>query len=124
VKTKLENIEDVQLLVHSFYTKVLMDEKLALFFKYVASTGWQKHLEGMERFWCNVLFHEGGYSGNPLQVHKALHQFNRLDSSLFHRYMQLFDETVDELFTGDKAEVVKQRALSISNVMEERILGL
>ncbi len=40
----------------------------------------------------------------------------------FQRWILLFNETVDELFKGEKAELIKQRALSISTVMQIKIL--
>ena len=37
---------------------------------------------------------------------------------------KLFQSTVDELFTGDKAELAKQRALSIATVMKLKTIYL
>ncbi len=114
--------EDVQLLVRTFYSRVLLDSRLAPFFAHVVKDHWEKHLEVLDLFWNNILFYSGGYDGNPLQAHKTLHQFKTLHTQDFDRWLQLFNETVDELFEGEKAELAKQRAHSIASVMQLKIL--
>lgn len=122
-KKRMASFEDVQLLVRSFYGKVLNDEMLSPFFAYVRQHHWEKHLEVLENFWNNVLFDAGGYFGNPLRVHALLHYFSKLRPENFDRWLQLFAETVDELFDGEIAELAKQRAFSIAQIMQRRILG-
>jgi len=122
MKKKIEKLEDVQLLVRSFYNKVLEDDMLAPFFAYVKQHHWDRHLEVLDAFWCNVLFYSGNYYGNPLQVHTTLHRFSKLEDKSFDRWLQLFEETVDELFEGEKAAMAKQRALSIATIMKVKIL--
>lgn len=122
MKKKIENFEDVQLLVRSFYAKVLKDETLSHFFSYVKNNHWDKHLQVLDSFWNNMLFYTGGYYGNPLEVHKTMHHFKKLQRKDFERWLQLFNKTVDDLFEGEKAELAKQRALSIATVMQIKIL--
>jgi hemoglobin len=122
MKKKLESFEDVQLLVRSFYNKVLNDEMLGPFFSYVKNHHWDKHLEVLDSFWNNMLFYSGGYYGNPLEIHKKLHHFSKLDKKNFDHWLKLFNQTVDELFRGEKADLAKQTALSIATVMQIKIL--
>ena len=122
MKKEIENFTDVQLLVRSFYSKVLKDEKLGPYFAYVAANHWDKHLETLDSFWNNLLFFSGGYEGNPIQVHKTLHHFKQLDKAAFDRWIQLFLQTVDDLFVGEKAELARQRAYSIATMMQLKIL--
>jgi len=122
MKKQIENIQDVQLLVRSFYDKVLKDEMLSPFFAYVRDNHWEKHLEVLTNFWDNILFYSGNYTGNPLQVHTTLHFFAKLEPENFKQWLKLFTQTVDELYTGDKAELAKQRALSIATIMQIKIL--
>jgi hemoglobin len=122
MKKRIEEFGDVQLLVRTFYNKILSDELLGDYFSFVASHHWDKHLEVLDRFWNNILFYAGGYEGNPLQVHQTLHHFKKLDRKDFERWLQLFNQTVDELFEGEKAALAKQRALSIATVMQIKIL--
>lgn len=123
MKKKLQDEDDVRLLVRSFYNKVLKDEMLSPYFAHALLNNWEKHLEVMDRFWSNIIFFTGNYTGNPLQVHHTLHRFMPLDKEKFARWLQLFMSTVDELFSGEKAELVKQRANAIAQVMQFKILS-
>ena len=122
MKKGLQTEADVSLLVRSFYSKVLKDDMLSPFFAHALKNNWEKHLQVMDRFWSNVIFYTGDYAGNHLQVHHTLHSFMPLDKEKFDRWLQLFISTVDELFSGDKAEQVKQRAYAIAQVMQVKIL--
>lgn len=122
MKTKLEGEIEVQLLVRKFYDKVMQDELLEPVFKHVYKYNWEGHLELMDKFWMNILFYTGEFSGNPMQTHKELHHFQRLDASQFTRWLQLFTETIDQLFEGDKAKMAKERAHAIASVMVEKII--
>ncbi len=122
MKKEIETFEDVQLLVRSFYNKVLDDERLSPFFAYVRKHHWDKHLSVLDTFWNNVLFYSGDYHGNPLQVHTILNHFNKLSNKDFDRWLQLFTQTVDQLFEGEKAKLAKQRAMSIATIMRIKIL--
>jgi len=53
--------------------------------------------------------------------HINLHRVARLTKKHFTRWLQLFTATVDELFEGEKAELAKQRALSIATVMQLKL---
>jgi hemoglobin len=122
MKKAIEGPEDVAVLVRAFYTNILKDDLLAPFFKNVAENKWEYHLEVMNRFWNNILFYSGDYVGNPFKAHQIVHLVNMLQPIHFQRWEKLFAKTVDELFTGPKAEQAKQRTLAISSVMQEKIL--
>lgn len=122
MKKEIGGLEDVQLLVRSFYDKVLQDETLGHFFSYVKAHHWEKHLEKLDSFWNSILFYKDDYTGNPLSIHQTLHHFNKIDAQDFAQWLKLFKETVDELFEGEKAELAKQRAVSIATIMQLKIL--
>ncbi len=121
MKRDIENRDDIILLVNTFYDKVKPDETIGHFFNRVVNVDWEKHLPVMYHFWENIIFHTGGYSGNPMKQHVDLHQKSPMKKEHFNRWIQLFNETVDELFEGVKAEQAKQRALSIATVMQINI---
>ena len=87
MKKELQDEEDVKLLVRSFYTKVQDDPLLSPFFSHVLTNHWQKHMEVMEKFWSNIIFFTGEYTGNPLAVHQNLHQFRPLSRDKFDRWI-------------------------------------
>ena len=63
------------------------------------------------------MFSSGNYDGNPMVTHEELNKKSELKREHFQHWNILFDETVDELFLGLKAEEVKQRAINISEAM-------
>lgn len=113
--------KDIERLVDDFYAKVRADETLAPVFTDVARVDWQRHLPLMYDFWENLLFHTGGYSGNPMQAHLRIHERQPLTDDHFNRWLLLFRQTLDERFAGDNTELAWQRAQSIATVMRIRM---
>ena len=122
MKKDIKTRGDIELLVRTFYEKVKPDPVIGHIFTKVVGVNWEKHLPTMFDFWENTLFYTGSYSGNPMQSHKKLHSLFPLNEEHFQRWVNLFTETVDELFEGEKARLAKQRAVSISTVMRIKIL--
>ena len=61
-------------------------------------------------FWCFVLIGTTGYTTNVIEKH--LHM--PLQNDHFDHWINLFNQTLDELFVGENAETAKQRALVIA----------
>jgi len=114
MRKDIENRADIELLINSFYDKVRADDSIGYIFNDVAKVDWPRHMPIMYNFWEGVIFYTGNYSGNPMAMHKDLNKLERLTPEHFKRWLQLFVSTVDELFEGDKAELAKQRAMSIA----------
>lgn len=123
MKKDLANREDIELLVNRFYDKVKADEVIGFIFNDIAKVNWEKHLPVMYNFWENVLFYTGSYDGNPMISHQHINRVVPLTSEHFLKWYQLFSKTVDELFEGNTAELAKQRAFSISTVMQIKIIN-
>lgn len=123
MKKDLENRKDIELLITTFYDKVKADDTIGYIFNEIAKVNWEKHLPIMFDFWENVLFFTGGYNGNPMIVHQHLNRVVPLTQQHFKQWEKLFTETVDELFDGTNAILAKQRALSISTVMQVKIIS-
>lgn len=121
MKNDITTRKDIEQLVNAFYEKVKTDNLIGFIFNDVAKVNWEKHLPVMYLFWENVLFYTGGYEGNPVQSHKHLHKRCPLKNEYFIRWNELFAQTIEELFEGEKATLAKQRALSISVVMQIKI---
>lgn len=100
---EIETKKDIELLVNTFYAKVLKDELISPFFKHM---NFDHHLPKMVHFWSFVLLDEAGYMTDVT----AKHMHMRLKQEYFDRWLALFNATVDELFTGEKANAAKQRA--------------
>jgi len=118
--TDISSRTDIALLVSRFYEKVKQDDLIGAFF---AKVNWEKHLPVMNDFWENAIFYTGTYNGNPLQTHKAMHNLVHLQEVHFNRWLSIFQTTVDEMYSGEKASLIKRRANSIATVMQIKILG-
>lgn len=102
---------DVIKFVDRFYDKVKEDALLGPQFAHV---NWSNHLPVMYSFWSSMLFGEQSYRGNPLPRHMAL----PIGVGHFNRWLQLFQETIDENFFGFNAEELKMRAQAIARVFQ------
>lgn len=123
MKKDIESRSDIELLVKSFYEKVKIDPVIGSIFTDIARVNWEKHLPVMFDFWENTIFYTGSYSGNPMISHQNLNKLFPLNAAHFSRWNQLFASTIDELFEGDKAALAKQRAISISTVMQLKLFN-
>ena len=121
MKKDIETIEDIKQLVDSFYEKVKVDEVIGYIFNDVVRMNWEIHLPVMYKFWENTLFYTGSYEGNPLELHKNIHQLTPLTALHFNQWTLLFNNSVDELFEGINSNLAKQRALSIATVLQIKI---
>ena len=120
-KQDIESRKDIELLVDTFYEKVLKDETIGYIFSEIANIDLAKHMPLMYDFWETTLFHKANYKGNPMKVHADLNEKVPLKKAHFDQWLFMFNETVDELFFGEKAELAKTRALSIATVMQIKI---
>jgi hemoglobin len=112
---------DIEALVNRFYEKVRADELIGPIFNDVANVDWDVHLPKLYAFWQTVLFGDGGFKGNPLGVHFDLVRKTAMDWPRFERWLALFNETVDELFAGDRAGHIKRLADDMAHVIHSRI---
>jgi hemoglobin len=123
MKKSIDTRTDIELLVNIFYAKVIKDEQLGFIFQELAKVNWQTHLAIMYDFWENIILFTGTYQGNPMNLHQHLHHIAPLKESHFDQWNKLFIETIDELFAGEKADLTKQRAISISLIIQEKIVS-
>lgn len=114
----IENREDIEKLMRVFYAKAIPDEIIGHYFTEVIQMDLEQHLPVIIDFWETVLFGVARYKSNAIAVHQQLHTKSAFTDQHFERWVTLFQSTVNELFSGDKAELTKQRALSIATVMK------
>lgn len=122
MKPDIRNRADIEKLVNVFYDKIKTDAEIGYFFTEVAQVNWEKHLPIMYDFWENILFSTGNFDGNPMLKHKELHQKRNLKPVHFLHWNTLFNDTVDELFVGERANEIKHRAMNIAAVMMGKTL--
>jgi len=110
-------LEDIKLLVDSFYDKVRKDKLLSPIFNSVIQDNWPRHLEKMYTFWQTVLLKEHTYFGSPFLPHAKL----PVEQEHFTKWMELFYKTIDEQFTGEKANEAKWRAEKMAEMFLSKI---
>lgn len=123
MKTDIRNRKDIEKLVNAFYEKIKIDAVIGYLFTDIAKVNWELHLPKMYDFWENILFFTANYEGNPMLKHKELHQKSTMNETHFQHWNKLFNETVDQLFQGSKADEIKNRASNIAQTMMYKTLS-
>ncbi|WP_308992233.1 group III truncated hemoglobin [Mariniflexile litorale] len=122
MKKDIKTRDDVYLLVSSFYVKVRKHVILGPFFNDVIKD-WDVHLENLTSFWEASLFLKTKYLGNPLETHVKVDSENNNSITELHfgLWLNLWFETIDELFEGDYANNAKQRARKMGTFLYLKI---
>jgi hemoglobin len=113
----IRNINDIKMLVDSFYTKIREDELLGPIFNERIADRWETHLQTMYQFWDNLLFGNNTYHGRPFPPHATM----PIDLEHFERWLMIFASNIDEHFEGPKADEARFRATNIANVFYHKI---
>ncbi|MDQ0640665.1 hemoglobin [Pedobacter sp. W3I1] len=121
MKKVIHNREDIIVLVDTFYKNVALNKEIGPIFTDVAKVDWSHHLPKMYDFWESILFGKAIYKGNPMLTHFALNEQTPLQTEAFETWKKLFFQTVDDLFAGANADLIKQKAQSIADLMHFKI---
>ena len=116
----IQDREDIENLVNSFYEKVHKDFDLAPIFE-MPQDQWERHLIRVVNFWENWLFQTGSYTGGMMWVHLQANEKHQLTTEKFERWLALWFMSVDTLFEGERAEFVKKKALEIGQIMNAKM---
>ena len=114
MKPDISNRDDIMKLIDQFYSRVKTDPIIGTFFTKVAQVNWDEHLPQMYDFWESVLFSRNIFSGNPLRKHQELNQKMPLTMLHFEHWIEIFNNTVDDLFIGENSNKIKQNAKETS----------
>lgn len=117
----IETTQDIDLLVRKFYERVIPDTEIGHFFTRVADFSWEHHIPVLVSFWDSLLLGGNTYRGNPMIKHLDLNRLAPLQPQHFERWLQLWEITVNENFTGPKADEAIARAHNIASVMQYKI---
>jgi len=114
----IESRADIELLLSEFYKVAITDSMIGHHF---AELDLESHLPVIVDFWEKVLFGKNIYFGNPLFVHKILHERSPLTLEHFQRWVAIFSDTVNTNFAGEMAENAKLRAKMIAHSLNQRL---
>ncbi|MGI9527032.1 MAG: group III truncated hemoglobin [Weeksellaceae bacterium] len=113
----IQNIEDVKLMVDSFYGSVQKDDFIGPIFNERLEGRWPEHLEKMYRFWETILLDNHSYYGSPFAPHAKM----PVEKEHFDRWLVLFHDNVDRLFKGPIADEAKWRAQKMAEMFHYKI---
>lgn len=105
-------------LVETFYGAIRSDDLLGpIFTSHVAD--WTPHLAWMKDFWASVTLESGRFRGNPMLKHIAV---GGLDSVHFERWLELWNQTLDNVAPNDAAAQVFREAAG--RIAESLLTGI
>jgi hemoglobin len=117
----VETREDCERLVRAFYSRALTDPIIGYIFTDVAHLDIEEHVPVIASFWETILLGRPTYGGGAFAPHAALHAKVRLRGPHFARWLVLWTETVDELFSGERAELAKAHARRVAGAFLRRL---
>jgi hemoglobin len=113
-KTDILSPADITKLIKTFYDKLLVSSIK----HYFVHLNLNEHLPRVDSFWNATIFPEYAYGQNLMERRAQMN----LQKEDFKIWLALFWETVDELYSGENAEVTKNRAASIAYIMQKKLL--
>jgi hemoglobin len=117
--------EDLDMLISTFYGQIRKDSLLGPVFNLlIKEASWPDHLIRMVDFWeCNLFFRPT-FKGNPLKIHQKVDEDYHFQTHEPHykRWTELWCETVDRLFRGERAELAKIRAIKMGKVLLSKVM--
>ncbi|WP_312340323.1 group III truncated hemoglobin [Sphingobacterium sp.] len=117
MKQDILTLDDIKALVDQFYSTVRKDRLLGPIFQERIQDNWAIHLEKMYSFWQTILLDEHNYFGSPFPPHSNL----PIDAQHFGQWLKLFEATVDQLYSGKKAEEAKWRAQKMAQMFQFKL---
>lgn len=118
MRNDIETRADIDRLMIAFYRKAFADPVIGYLFTDIARLDLEKHLPVIGDFWETLLLGTKIYQQhgrNPLMIHAELHEKSPLDARHFRRWLEIFRETVNENFSGERADFALMRAEAIAN---------
>ena len=114
--------DDIRKLVHEFYDKVRANALLGPVFNNTISN-WPSHLEHLTDFWESNLLFKKSYKGDPIKKHIDVDRAHSQSINAMHFgvWINLWYETVDELFEGEVAQIAKNRARNMGTFIHLKI---
>jgi hemoglobin len=116
-KRDINNIDDIKLMVNTFYDRIKLDQLLGPIFNERIQDRWPQHLEKMYRFWQTILLNEHTYNGSPFPPHANM----PVDTTHFNLWVQIFHNTVNDLFAGPIADEAKYRGELMASIFNSKI---
>jgi hemoglobin len=109
---------DIEIFVNYFYDLLAKNETVSpIFFDRLGQDNWEPHLATIADFWETVLFMNPMYKGNSFHPHQSMN----LTKEHFTIWLSLFNESINTLFSGPKAEEAKEKANTMAILFQSKL---
>lgn len=112
--------EEIMPVLSNFYERVRRDPWLGPVFNDVVED-WSEHLQRLEDFWSSLMLTSGRYKGNPVAMH-VIHA-HRIEPQMFVRWLQLWEQTTNEMVSADVARDMQAKAARIAERLNRAMHG-
>ncbi len=117
-KPDLDNRQRIEAFVDAFYASLLSDPAMAHIFFDIAEVDLPTHLPLIKSYWCKLLLGESGYRRHTMNIHRAVHAKRALHSADFERWLKHFCTTVEQGYSGPRADRARRVAATIAKNMQ------
>jgi hemoglobin len=108
---------DIGVVVRRFYRAVIADPLLGpLFERY--GVDWPHHIPKLERYWEHVLLDRPGAPVNTIAAHGPVQRSTPFDREHIDRWLELWEETIDDVYVGSVADRAKARAHQVGRALQ------
>jgi hemoglobin len=107
---------DVGVLVRRFYRAAIPDPVLGPVFERFG-VDWAHHLPRLNAYWRGALLDRPRLTTNTVAVHSDVRSVAPFGEEHIARWLELWEETVDELFVGPLAKRAKERARQVGRAL-------
>jgi len=120
----IEDLQDIEVVLRSFYPKAFADPIIGFMFTDVAKADLEEHVSKVKHFWNKAMFNKGDYDTNVLKKHTDLSAVVPLKAGHFTRWLYLFEKAIDDNFSGENAEQMRKRAHLIADSINGAIAAV
>ncbi len=86
---------------------------------------WLPHIEKITDFWNSIIFSSIDYIGNPVEKHIEVDKKSnyKIDQNHFDQWLSLWYQSIDNLYMGKNANILKDKARNIAHIMWIKIFS-
>jgi hemoglobin len=117
----IESREDIDVIMRSFYDKLLADSSISYIFTDIAKVNLEEHFPILVDFWHSMLFGSQSYKANAMKPHIDLAKKSKFTKAHFQTWLQYLYISIDEHNEGRLAHTMKARAQNIAGLMEYKV---
>ncbi len=108
---------DVGVLVRHFYRAAIPDPLLGPVFERFG-VHWPSHLGRLIAYWEHVLLGRPGTATNTIAAHRRVQEIAPFEEVHIARWIELWEESVDQLYVGPIADAAKARAHKVGGALQ------